>query len=65
MKAPPSTGVSLDQFSMPVRMSREKRSMSAHERRKQRELAERIRKDHKNQEDLKRDAQALVNVLKV
>ena len=39
--------------------------MSDHERKKQRELAERIRKDHKNQEDLKRDAQALVNVLKV
>ena len=41
------------------------RTMSEHEKRKQRELAERVKKDQKNQEDLKRDAQDLVEVLKV
>ena len=39
--------------------------MSAHEQRKQRELAERVGKDKKNQEKLRTDAQKLVEVLRV
>ena len=39
--------------------------MSEHEKKKQRELAARVRQDKINQEELKRDAEELIATLKV
>ena len=66
MQIPPASTGSYGQFSMnPQRVSRERRSMSDHERKKQKELAERVRREQMNQEEMKRDAQELVEVLMV
>ena len=66
MQMPPASNGSYGQVSAnPQRMSRERRSMSDHERRKQRELAEKVRREHKHQEEMKRDAEELIEVLKV
>jgi len=65
MQMPPASNGSYGQVSAnPQRMSRERRSMSDHERRKQRELAEKVRREHKHQEEMKRDAEELIEVLK-
>ncbi len=40
-------------------------SMSDHELRKQKELAEQVRREKKLQEDMRKDAVDLINVIKV
>lgn len=49
----------------PIRDRRSPRSMSEYELRKQRELAERVKREKKQQENMKKDALELIEILRV
>ena len=49
----------------PMRDRKSPRSMSEYELRKQRELAERVKQEKKQQENMKKDALELIEVLRV